>query len=1277
MADVKSTVFDTISQLTANNVNQLFTYNEGDANVDIPFDITFTNLYGYTDNITVTFTFSGGDATFVELVSTNEVATIIKDSDSVYRIESTYTKDGISQNVWADLTTTLSALRLEFNNSDASDDYTIAVAVTNGTDTVNGTITVNGFAVIDADNIVGSRFDADEDGYMWAGINNIWQDNNPPQINDADESGRLYRVTLTSRDPERAAIWCSSTLASPQSTLTDVLTIEGTQANVNAVLADTNGDLFFVTGPDNTSAIVVEYQQEVTSGATGAPYVQETGQFIYGYSTVDGFNTIASNFNYTEDTPMDINVTIGDTRSDIDFFSPITYNATITLTDSAAGSIEGTGWVDAGGGVYTLTGLSGADMITAFTGSNTVFLPATDYNSNTSFDFLLTRNQVQGDPLWFSTNSALLQTLISGNGLTLTATADAGGGYVFDTGPYDWQTDVATDVSSLLNITDRRGDYGTVTYRVYVTLDAPATTTNGEFRTFGSGGTSTWNGTSHRLEVEGTKTEVNSHLASMEWWSRGPSDSFTIDITVDRNIESAGYVNVATSNDIVFNAGTAPDTYTDDPKTYDEDKDSSFNVVNPPRTLDIFGTKTYTVNLSLRNSGDTADSSDGIFINSNNGGATVNNNNTRDIQFVGLSNEVNTAIENTVFRPNADVTGNYGVKWTQTDDNPTPGSNPFNDFMTMSLNLSHNEYSINGAQSYDEDTIKVWNLGSITDERPDHINAGILYDLTLTVSDPSAIVSIANWTDQGSGVYTFSGNKTNCNVELASIEITPAADYVGSYTITYQQDQTTDTLNQGSSIVSFSVSQTHAEFSITTSLTYSTDTTANWIMGGILDLRPDNIDSNIQYELTLKSNDNIGTLTNWTELGALKTSVVQGQSGVPGDEACMSRDGNYVAFLQDAGQTLLTIYERTGLNSWSLQQSIFTTSIGNPLGIAIDSDGDTIAVGFPQEQFPEYNGVVYTYTRSGSTWTQEDILEPPQGFTEGWFGRSIQLSDDGNVMVIGMPSEDNASDEKSYIYRRSGSTWSLDETLQKSLPQTGTDDFGFSVALSGDGTVAVIGAPGSNNFAGSITIFSESGTSWPEEQVIVGAANTQSGYCVAISGDGTRIAFVDNTNKVHIYSRSGGVSTLEQSISTPSYLSNTQRRSITFNTTGDKILISYGNGTDISNTAKMYRRTGSTWLLEGTFAPDVAGESWYGSLSYMNGAGDEFVVGAADTIYIFSNELFRYRFTGTKSECNTELSSVEHTPLAGDTKDYTLEYTQTQTTDSVDQGSTTITVTNV
>lgn len=185
-----------------------------------------------------------------------------------------------------------------------------------------------------------------------------------------------------------------------------------------------------------------------------------------------------------------------------------------------------------------------------------------------------------------------------------------------------------------------------------------------------------------------------------------------------------------------------------------------------------------------------------------------------------------------------------------------------------------------------------------------------------------------------------------------------------------------------------------------------------------------------------------------------------------------------------------------------------------------------------------------TSAQSRRPWMPGPVLVAPNagdddqlGAGNALTGVTLAVSRDGNTLVVAAPHEDSAArgingnqkDESAfdagavYVYQRSGATWAHQAYLKASNAQAG-DQFGFAVALSGDGnTVAVSanfedgGAPGvdgnqadeSAPGAGAVYVFAREGGTWVQQAYLkasdVGEGD-RFGYSLALSDDGRTLA---------------------------------------------------------------------------------------------------------------------------------------------------------------------------
>lgn len=162
--------------------------------------------------------------------------------------------------------------------------------------------------------------------------------------------------------------------------------------------------------------------------------------------------------------------------------------------------------------------------------------------------------------------------------------------------------------------------------------------------------------------------------------------------------------------------------------------------------------------------------------------------------------------------------------------------------------------------------------------------------------------------------------------------------------------------------------------------------------------------------------------------------------------------------------------------------------------LSLSADGQTLAVGESEGGNAENNttndaGVVHIFQRSNGQWIAQQRLLANTGDNGDEFGNALELSADGNTLVVGAPGEDstargvngnqadNSTDSSgaAYVFVRSGNQWQQQAYLKASntptaeVPSIGFDDrFGRAVSISADGRTIVVGATGEDSGATGI-----------------------------------------------------------------------------------------------------------------------------------------------------------------------------------------------------------------
>jgi hypothetical protein len=169
---------------------------------------------------------------------------------------------------------------------------------------------------------------------------------------------------------------------------------------------------------------------------------------------------------------------------------------------------------------------------------------------------------------------------------------------------------------------------------------------------------------------------------------------------------------------------------------------------------------------------------------------------------------------------------------------------------------------------------------------------------------------------------------------------------------------------------------------------------------------------------------------------------------------------------------------------------------GQGFSVALSSDGNLAIVGGPEDN--SNAGTVWVYTRSGGVWTQQgDKLVGTGAVGNGSViaqqGFSVALSGDGNTTLVGGRT-DNSQAGAAWVFTRSGGVWTQQGTKLVGTGAVGPAGQGFSVALSSDGNLAIVGGPEDNSNAGAVWVYTR-----PEVLAWANAAGAK-------QSDGTPIA---------------------------------------------------------------------------------------------------------------------------------------------------------------------------
>jgi hypothetical protein len=246
----------------------------------------------------------------------------------------------------------------------------------------------------------------------------------------------------------------------------------------------------------------------------------------------------------------------------------------------------------------------------------------------------------------------------------------------------------------------------------------------------------------------------------------------------------------------------------------------------------------------------------------------------------------------------------------------------------------------------------------------------------------------------------------------------------------------------------------------------------------------------------------------WTEQAKLTGLGEIGSSVEFGERVALSNDGStaLIGGRGDNGGIGAAWVFRRSVGGWSQGSGQTKLTGTGEIGagafgedVALSGDGNTALIGSCDNGCL---GAVWTFTRSGSAWTQQgEKLTPTGEIGQARFGESVAISGDGTTALIGGRG-DNNSIGAAWAFTRSGSTW-LQQAKLTAVGETGAGEFGEDEALSSDGNTALIGASGNNGNEGAAWVFTRSGEAWTQQaKLLSGIPPGGFGESVALSNDG-------------------------------------------------------------------------------------------------------------------------------------------------------------------------------
>ena len=335
--------------------------------------------------------------------------------------------------------------------------------------------------------------------------------------------------------------------------------------------------------------------------------------------------------------------------------------------------------------------------------------------------------------------------------------------------------------------------------------------------------------------------------------------------------------------------------------------------------------------------------------------------------------------------------------------------------------------------------------------------------------------------------------------------------------------------------------------------------------------------------------------------------------------------------------------------------------------VSLSSDGTIVAIGARfNDGGASDAGHVRVYKLISGVWTQQGSDIEGEAASD-WSAGSVSLSSDGSIVAIGAILNDGNGSSSGHVrvYKLISGVWTKQGADIDG--EAASDQSGQSVSLSSDGTIVAIGAylnDGNGSNAGQVRVYKLISGVWTKQggDIDGESANSQSGYSVDISSDGSIVAIGGWLNgggrgHVRVYKLVSGVWT-QQGVDIDGDGQYDQSGiSVSLSSDGSMVAIGANNTTTTGGYVRVYKLISGTWTKQGS---NINGEAPFdnsGSAVSLSSDGGVVAIGAPGNAGNGSASGHVRVYTFSKPEINlkgnsTSIADGDATPDVADDTDF-------------------------
>lgn len=245
----------------------------------------------------------------------------------------------------------------------------------------------------------------------------------------------------------------------------------------------------------------------------------------------------------------------------------------------------------------------------------------------------------------------------------------------------------------------------------------------------------------------------------------------------------------------------------------------------------------------------------------------------------------------------------------------------------------------------------------------------------------------------------------------------------------------------------------------------------------------------------------------WTAVAEQRGPARSGTAECPPVTGVLAGNGRTVA-IASPWEGQVTVLERQGSALREAGRIVLPGRLGRPFPapaqtLAIARDGASLLVGAPHHDcvvgVPEdVCGVAYLFVREGAGWrVAVRFPRPAEGSPTDRFGQTVALSGDGRIALVGGPGTYGRAGRLWVYERAADGEWDVLASLES--PTAGDTEFAAEAAIDDLGQIAAVTAEQ------KVVLFRRTGDDWPE----VARVTTNEprigtfGGAVALSGTGS------------------------------------------------------------------------------------------------------------------------------------------------------------------------------